>query len=126
MLLFGQFNHGKRGILDLTHTRYFTFRTFKSLFEDCGFYISDVQGIPAPFPLVVKNRSAAKLLMRINSLLIKIFPQMFSYQILLEARPLQTVESLLKDAIDYSSGSMVAGSERHADRQGDRSAVRVS
>ena len=33
MLLFGQFNYGKRGILDLTHTRLFTFESFRRLFD---------------------------------------------------------------------------------------------
>ena len=36
-LLLGNFNYGKRGILDLTHTRLYTFRTLRLLFEQCGF-----------------------------------------------------------------------------------------
>src|SRR6185436_4003552 len=37
MLLIGKFNYGKRGILDLTHTRLFTFGTFRRLFEQSGY-----------------------------------------------------------------------------------------
>src|SRR6185437_9548148 len=33
MLLLGQFNYGKRGILDMTHTRLFTFSSFRRLLE---------------------------------------------------------------------------------------------
>ena len=41
MLLLGQFNYGKRGILDLTHTRLFTFASFRRLFEQGGFRVVD-------------------------------------------------------------------------------------
>ena len=37
MLLFGQFNYGKAGILDRTHTRLFTFRSISHLLRDAGF-----------------------------------------------------------------------------------------
>ena len=33
MLLFGQFNYGKKGILDATHTRLFTFRSLDELLD---------------------------------------------------------------------------------------------
>ena len=33
LLLFGQFNYGKKGILDATHTRLFTFRSLRDLLE---------------------------------------------------------------------------------------------
>ena len=36
MLFMGQFNYGKRGILDLTHCRLFTFSSFRRLFEQGG------------------------------------------------------------------------------------------
>ncbi|MBV9358710.1 MAG: glycosyltransferase, partial [Chloroflexi bacterium] len=39
MLLVGSFNYGKRGILDLTHTRLFTFRSLRRLLEESGFEI---------------------------------------------------------------------------------------
>ena len=53
MLLLGSFNYGARGVLDLTHTRLFTFGTLKRLFEQAGYRIEEVQGIPAPFPLAI-------------------------------------------------------------------------
>ena len=40
MLLFGQFNYGKRGILDMTHTRLFTFTSLRRLLEQSGFRIA--------------------------------------------------------------------------------------
>ena len=40
MLLIGFFNYGNRGILDKTHTRLFTFSSFKHLVEQNGFFIT--------------------------------------------------------------------------------------
>ena len=55
MLLFGQFNYGKAGILDRTHTRLFTFRSLRQLLVDAGFRIKEIRGVPAPFPKVLGN-----------------------------------------------------------------------
>ena len=46
MLLFGQFNYGKKGILDVTHTRLFTFRSMRELLKQSGYKILEVRGIP--------------------------------------------------------------------------------
>ena len=59
MLLVGQFNYGKAGILDRTHTRLFTFRSLRYLLRDAGFRIKRVRGIPAPFPLA-RSRGGAR------------------------------------------------------------------
>ena len=50
MLLFGQFNYGKKGILDATHTRLFTFRSLRELLTQSDYKIVEMRGIPAPFP----------------------------------------------------------------------------
>ena len=55
MLLFGSFNYGKRGILDKTHTRLFTFSSFKNLITQSGFRLIKASGIPAPLPLVLET-----------------------------------------------------------------------
>ena len=64
MLLFGQFNYGKAGILDRTHTRLFTFRTIQRLLRDEGFGIVKVTGVPAPFPKVVGDGVLGKAMRR--------------------------------------------------------------
>ena len=43
MLLLGQFNYGKRGILDVTHTRLFTFSSFRRCLEQCGFEVVEMK-----------------------------------------------------------------------------------
>ena len=46
MLLLGQFNYGKAGILDRTHTRLFTFRSLQQMLVDAGFRIKEMRGVP--------------------------------------------------------------------------------
>lgn len=96
MLLIGQFNYGKRGILDITHKRLFTFSSFKKLFSQNGFEIELVKGIPAPFPLAIKNQTLGRFLLWLNTLAIAISKGFFAYQIFLVAKPRPTLSSLLQ------------------------------
>jgi glycosyltransferase involved in cell wall biosynthesis/SAM-dependent methyltransferase len=98
MLFFGLFNYGVRGILDLTHTRLFTFRSLQDLLEQSGFAIEEIRGIPAPFPLAAGDNWIGRLLLKINLLLIRISKGLFSYQIFLVARPMPSLEWLLDRA----------------------------
>ena len=98
MLMVGFFNYGKRGILDRTHTRLFTFSSFKQLIEQFGFSITKTYGIPAPFPLAVGNNIIGKSLIYINLFLIKISKRLFSYQIYYEIKPDVSLETLLSRA----------------------------
>jgi glycosyltransferase involved in cell wall biosynthesis len=98
MLLFGQFNYGKRGILDLTHTRLFTFATFRRLFEQSGFEVLEMRGVPAPFPLAVATGALGRLLLAINKVLIRVSRSLFAYQIFAVVRPKPTLEWLLAHA----------------------------
>lgn len=98
MLLFGRFNYGRRGILDLTHTRLFTARSIRRLFEQSGFLVEEVFGVPPPYPLAIGHNFASKLLLRINRLLIRLSMGLFSYQILLVARTSPSPRYLLDRA----------------------------
>ena len=102
MHLFGQFNYGKQGILDITHTRLFTFQTLKRLFEQGGFELVESRGIPAPFPMVLGNTITGKVLFALNKLLIKIWRNAFSYQIFYEFRPMPSLPFLLENAVLHS------------------------
>jgi glycosyltransferase involved in cell wall biosynthesis len=85
MLLFGQFNYGQTGILDRTHTRLFTFRTLRRLLRDSGFQIQVIKGIPAPIPKAIGDSRLSRALLRLNQMLIRISPGLFSYQIFVTA-----------------------------------------
>jgi glycosyltransferase involved in cell wall biosynthesis len=100
MLLVGYFHYGPSGILDLTHTRLFTFTTFRRLFEQAGFRVEAVRGVPAPFPLALGNNVLGRWALRINRALIPLCKGLFSYQIFLIVRPQPTLESLLERAIE--------------------------
>jgi hypothetical protein len=97
--LLGRFNYGKRGILDLTHTRLYTFKTLRHLFEQCGFRVVRVEGIPAPFPLALGDNAVARAAMRVNELLIRLLPGLFAYQVFMVVTPTPTVEALLDNSI---------------------------
>lgn len=103
MLFLGQFNYNKRGILDLTHTRLFTFSSLRRLMRESGFIIEEERGIPAPVPLVVKSPFWQKWLMRFQALAIKLSRGMFAYQMFFVVRPMPTVEKLLADAQRHSA-----------------------
>lgn len=102
MLLLGFFHYGARGILDLTHTRLFTFTTLKELFEQAGYQIEEVRGVPAPFPLALGNHWLGRMLVRVNHLLIRVWRSLFSYQIFMTVRPLPSLEWLLSRAFETS------------------------
>ena len=98
-LLFGNFNYGKRGILDLTHTRLYTFKTLRLLFEQCGFRVESVAGVPAPFPEALGLNRLSRFLVWLNDALIRVSRELFSYQIFMVVTTTPTVDVLLDDSI---------------------------
>ena len=98
MLLFGSFNYGNRGILDKTHSRLFTFSSFKLLVTQAGFDIKKISGIPAPIPLVINNNILSNFLLKINKFLILISKTIFSYQIYFIIKPQISLDFLLDQA----------------------------
>jgi glycosyltransferase involved in cell wall biosynthesis len=102
-LLFGQFNYGPQGILDLTHTRLFTFRSLKRMLVQEGFDLLRVKGIPAPFPKAFGDGKLARALLAVNQLLIAVWPTMFAYQIFVEARFRPPLNHLLARTVETSA-----------------------
>jgi glycosyltransferase involved in cell wall biosynthesis len=111
MLLLGQLNYGKLGILDLTHLRLFTFRTFRRLFEQSGFRVLEMRGVPAPFPLALRSRLLARLLLRLNRALIHVSRSLFAYQIFAVVQPRPGLEYLL-DRAQRESGRRAAAADQ--------------
>lgn len=102
MLLLGQFNYGKRGILDMTHTRLFTFSSMRRLFEGAGFRVTAVRGVPGPFPLAFGRGRLGNMLLYLNKLLIPISKGLFSYQVFMVIQPYPSLEHLLLLAEGHS------------------------
>jgi hypothetical protein len=111
MLLLGEFNYGRRGILDLTHTRLFTFRSFERVVEQSGFEILERKGVPGPYPMAIGDNFVSRTLLAINKLLIRISRGLFSYQMLLRIKPQPSLEFLLTTAEEFSR-KRVAAMER--------------
>ena len=75
-MLKGEFNYQDYGILDNTHLRFFTTKTFKTLVSDCGYNIDTFSIDPVGGGLP-----------KISKLLSRSFPNLFAYQMLIKARP---------------------------------------
>lgn len=98
MLLLGQFNYGRVGILDRTHARLFTFRGIRHLLRDAGLRITEIRGVPAPFPKVLGHGLLGRLALGLNLALIRVSKTLFSYQIYVEAETTPDVDFLLAEA----------------------------
>jgi glycosyltransferase involved in cell wall biosynthesis len=96
--LFGMFNYGKRGILDITHHRLFTVSSFTKLIKQTNFNIKKVSGVPVPFPLAIGNNFISKWLLILNKLLITMNKSLFSFQFIVVANSKPSLQLLLNNA----------------------------
>jgi glycosyltransferase involved in cell wall biosynthesis len=109
MLLLGRFSYGRKGILDRTHTRLFTWGSLRELFEQTGYKVLEMRGIPAPFPKAVSSSKLSGLLLKLNELGIVLFPKLFSYQIFVRAMAMPTVTQLLCETVRSTEEIKLAG-----------------
>jgi SAM-dependent methyltransferase len=114
---FGLFDYDRRGILDATHIRFFTRRSFEQLINRCGLAIArrDATGLP----LEVADRGSDQahngsdgvagsrklsgklgLVRAVDRGLVKLRPQMFGYQFLYELVPAGTDNRSLDTLVD--------------------------
>ena len=100
--MFGMFNNGKKGILDLTHKRLFTKKTFINLFEQNGFIVSRIEPVPAPWELIFGSNPFGRCLTKINTLLCKIWPSMFAYQFFLTVAIAPHLDRILRSLEEAS------------------------
>ena len=102
MLVLGQFNYGRRGILDLTHTRLFTFTSLRRALDQAGFVILETRGMPAPYPLALGENWFSLFLVVANHLAASLWRGLFAYQICMRAKPRPSLETLLRTAREES------------------------
>ena len=102
MLVMGQFNYGRRGILDLTHTRLFTFATLRLLLEGASFRVVEERGVVAPFTKAVGETRLARTLLAVNQSLVRLRRELFSYQAFVVAQPRPSLPHLLTEARQHS------------------------
>ncbi len=85
-LLCGWFNYGRKGILDLTHTRLFTVASFRRLLQNGGFRIDEILGFGPPLQDLAGGASPfLRFLDRLFYKLARAWPTLFAYQIFIEA-----------------------------------------
>ena len=89
-ILAGRFDYDQRGILDETHLRFFTRRSFRKLAGRSGFRIRREAAVGLPFDVISNSNGAltrvAKSLDRVSRTL---RPTLFGYQFVLELEPVQ-------------------------------------
>jgi 2-polyprenyl-3-methyl-5-hydroxy-6-metoxy-1,4-benzoquinol methylase len=89
-LLFGRFEYMERGILDRTHLRFLTRKTFRRLLEEMGLEVEQLLATPVPLLLIVPTRYHGgwlRALHGLNALLARGWKTMFGYQLVAVARP---------------------------------------
>ena len=94
-LLLGRFEYGKRGILDLTHKRLFTFNTMRRDMRAAGFEIQSAEGVVVPFPFIFGRATLSKVALAVNRALVRLRPTLFGFQILIVAKPRPSLATLL-------------------------------
>lgn len=90
-VLSGRFDYDRRGILDRTHLRFFTRRSFERMIRTAGWSIRrrEYTGLP----LAIADRGgpapsgALRFISRLDRALVGIWPTMFGYQFLYELEP---------------------------------------
>ena len=93
-LFLGQFNYGKRGILDLTHTRLFTIYSFKKLLVNGGFVIKEVHGFGPPIRDMVGASGALRAADTTSGKLARLWPRLFAFSFLIVAEKADELEDI--------------------------------
>jgi predicted TPR repeat methyltransferase len=87
-LLFGIFEYRDRGILDHTHLRFYTLRTFRKEVEKAGFRIVEIAGSSVPVRLIIGRFTPEGLLRageRVLMWITRLWRSLFAYQVIVVA-----------------------------------------
>lgn len=94
--LFGWFNYGKKGILDKTHHRLFTIRSFQRLLENAGFSVLRIRGFGPPIVDTFGENPFWRAVDSICSVLARAYPSLFAFNFLIIAKKRLSVDEKLK------------------------------
>ncbi len=96
----GRFDYDRRGILDRTHLRFFTRRSFDRLAHEAGFKIVRCEAVGVPFEVVKRGGGPgeqsglrpgrpllARMLAGVNEWTARKWPSLFAYQYVYELVP---------------------------------------
>lgn len=82
-LLFGNFDYEDRGILDRTHLKLFTLKTFRQLVHESGLKIIKEEFTPVPLPLVYNIFSEGmplNIIHKISNFFACLLPELFCFE----------------------------------------------
>jgi len=99
LLALGQFNYGKRGILDKSHKRLFTVGNFKRSLQSYGFKIEKVIGFSPPFTDLISASKIMQLIEKLHAFLSRLYPSLFAYNFLVIARRVDSIDDIFKKTI---------------------------
>jgi len=89
----GRFDYDQRGILDRTHLRFFTRRSFRLLAEAQGLEVQRIESTGLPLDVVVGSADGPSLVraraavQRVDELAGRVWPTLFAYQLVFELSP---------------------------------------
>ena len=83
----GRFDYDQRGILDTTHLRFFTCRSVRKLVEAQGFLVRGIGVVGLPLDALDMAGATARAIRAVDSVLVSLSPNLFGYQIIVEATP---------------------------------------
>lgn len=89
----GLFDYDRRGILDATHIRFFTRRSFEHLIEDAGLVVVRRDATGLPFDVAKRGsadgdeRAQVGVLGAVDAFTVRLRPQLFGYQFIYELKP---------------------------------------
>ncbi len=110
LLLLGRFSYSRQGVISLRQHRLFTLRSVRKLFNQNGFQIVTIVGVPLPYERFFQSEPLARLASALHAGLIRLWKGLFGYQFLVVSKPLPSLHYLLRRA------EQVAGSARRSCR----------
>lgn len=110
-LLLGQFNYGKRGILDMTHKRLFSVSSFRRLVGQYGFRIKLLQGFSPPLVDLVHSGCLMRWIESIHNWLSKHFPNLFAYNFLVVAERMDGLSEIFEQTVNLKIEKTIGSKE---------------
>ena len=98
MLLAGQFNYGRRGILALHHKRLYTRSSFRRALRYGGFATRAMAVVAPPWQMALGDTRLARFLSAVTGPLARLFPGLFGWELIFDASALPSAEYTLKRA----------------------------
>ncbi len=112
--LLGQFNYGKRGILDKTHKRLFSVSSFQKLLAQYGFRVERIRGFAPPLTDLLRSNRITGIFESIHAWLSRIFPNLFSYNFLVVATRMDDISDIFQKTIGYKNQDFPVPGRQHA------------